>query len=54
MTCFNSLKIFFPNITITGVSLNSTNIIIYPNQNELILNKEEKDIKIKLNGACSI
>ena len=54
MTCFNSLKTLFPNITLSGVSLNSTNIIMYPNENELILNKEEKDIKIKLNGACSI
>ena len=26
---------------------------MYPNENELILNKEEKDIKIKLKGSCS-
>ncbi len=54
MTCFDSLKTIFKNITITGVSLNSTNIIMNANKNELIIKEEEKDIKIKLNGACSI
>ena len=45
MTCFDSLKTIFKNITITGVSLNSTNIIMNANKNELIIKEEEKDIK---------
>ena len=54
MICFDSLKTLFKKIEINGVSLNSTNIIMNPNENELIINQEEKDIKIKLKGACSI
>lgn len=52
-TCFESLKLLFPQTEITGLSLNSTNIMLNPKISELTIDKEEKDIKIKLKGSCS-
>ena len=51
-TCFECLKLLFPQTEITGLSLNSTNIMLNPKISELTIDKEEKDIKIKLKGSC--